>query len=140
MRKVYKKITRYIAFILCVVLVLQGFVVPGNGSWDMTAEAADFSNVLTYEDDFKYSDIERLLASKQWDVENQDNGNKDKKPSAGEPMLSDGVIKMTSKTSLQFNWQNVSGIGTYDASQTYTFEFDATVTDKGQGNNVYWTS
>ena len=41
MRKVYKKITRYIAFILCVVLVLQGFVVPGNGSWNMTAEAAE---------------------------------------------------------------------------------------------------
>ena len=57
MRKVYKKITRYIAFILCVVLVLQGFVVPGYGSWEMTAEAADFSNVLTYEDDFKYIDI-----------------------------------------------------------------------------------
>ena len=140
MRKVYKKITQYIAFILCVVLVLQGFVVPGNGSWNMTAEAADFSNALTYEDDFKYSDMERLLASEQWDVENQDNGNTDKKPSAGEPMLSDGVIKMTSKTSLQFNWQNVSGIGTYDASKTYTFEFDATVTDKGQGNNVYWTA
>ena len=56
MRKVYKKITRYIAFILCVVLVLQGFVVPGNGSFHMMAEAADFANVLTYEDDFKVSE------------------------------------------------------------------------------------
>lgn len=138
MRKVYKKITRYIAFILCVVLVLQGFVVPGNGSFHMTAKAADFSNILTYEDDFKYSDIERLLASEQWDVENNNTETKGKKTNATAPIIENGVLKMKEKNSLQFNWKKVSGITDDDTTKIYTFEFDVTVTDSGDGS--YWES
>ena len=138
MRKVYKKITQYIAFILCVVLVLQGFVVPGNGSFHMTAKAADFSNILTYEDDFKYSDIERLLASEQWDVENNNTETKGKKTNATAPIIENGVLKMKEKNSLQFNWKKVSGITDDDTTKIYTFEFDVTVTDSGDGS--YWES
>ena len=44
---------------------------------------------------------------------------------------------MKSKNSLQFNRKKVLGAETYDATKTYTFEFDATV--KNLGNGSYWS-
>lgn len=130
MKKISKKITQHIAFVLCVALMLQLFVTPYTANWNMTAEAADSSEPITYEDDFEYDDIERLLASEQWDIES------DRKKDATAPIIEDGVIKMTSKNSIQFNWESVPGIIAYDDTKTYTFEFDATM--KSLGDDSSW--
>lgn len=52
------------------------------------------------------------------------------------PYISNGVAKMHSKTSLQFNWKNILNIGEYNKFATYTFEFDANY--RNYGTNGWW--
>ena len=55
------------------------------------------------------------------------------KTDANAPVIQDGVVKFSEKTGIRFNWTNVPGVGEYDSSLVYTFEFDAKITDKGNG-------
>ena len=112
---------------LSVALLLQMCAGAILGVGGITAEAADSNEQVSYEDDFEYEtfNVDDLISPvPYWEVENYYyKGTK--------PEIVDGVIKMTTGNSIQFDWMQVSGIGSFDATKTYTFEFDAKVTDPG---------
>ena len=47
-------------------------------------------------------------------------------------------MKMDTKDSVKFNWTQVEGVGKYSPNKKYIFEFDAKVTNAGDGS--YWTA
>jgi len=53
-------------------------------------------------------------------------------PDSKAPELAEGVVKLTTGTSIQFDWYNLME-RTYDPDQTYTFAFDFKLTDEGSG-------
>jgi len=56
------------------------------------------------------------------------------KSDATAPTLKNGVVNMTEKNGFTFNWQNVPDVGEFNSTNVYTFEFDAKITDKGDGS------
>ena len=84
----------------------------------------------TYTESFSYTSTGSVMtANGIWGLETE------RKTDAVNPTLSDGVLKIGEKSSVKFDWTKVNGIGEYDMTTTYIFEFDVTVTDKGDGSN-----
>jgi len=50
------------------------------------------------------------------------------------PDFTDGIMKMDSKDGVCFNWTNLTGVGEFDPTNTYAFEFDAKLTNVGNGD------
>ncbi len=80
----------------------------------------------TYEENFAFSDA--MSASGLWGLEDV------VKTDTVAPTLENGVLKMTDKNSVRFNWTNVPNVGEYDSGKVYTFEFDFNITDSGDGS------
>lgn len=88
----------------------------------------DGSNI--YSEDF---DAENIMSSSGvWEVEHT------QKNDAVAPILYDGALRLRDQQSVQFNWTKVPDAGDFDSANIYTFEFDAKITDKGDGS--YWDS
>lgn len=120
-----KRVTKHISLMLVATLLLQMFIVPGIYDGNMTVEAADTTETVTFEEDFDGDVTEQLLSSDVWDVETE-------KYPATAPNVVDGLMKMDIGDGVQFNWTQVSGVGTYSSNKTYTFEFDAKITDSSR--------
>ena len=56
------------------------------------------------------------------------------KSDATAPVLKNGVVNMGEKNGFTFNWQKVPSVGEFNSTNIYTFEFDAKITDKGDGS------
>ena len=116
-----KKVTKHISFMLVVAMLVQTIVVPGVFKGNMTVEAADASEKVTYEESFDGNVADKFLASNLWDLETD-------QYKGTEPDVVDGIMKMDYHDSVQFNWMKVPNVGAYDSTKTYIFEFDAKVT------------
>ena len=117
--------------------------------WTWRCEGGSFklSNVVIsdgtndYEADFAndFVNKDELLAKTNWIVEGKDYGNKD---SASIPTVENGLLKLDTRDSVTFNWKRLlakNGL-TYNSSVSYTFEFDARVTNSGTLVNGTWDS
>ncbi len=83
----------------------------------------------TYSQSFSYASVDGVMTGNGvWGLETV------RKTDAVNPTLSNGILKLGEKASVQFNWTKVKGIGEYDATKNYIFEFDAKITDKGDGS------
>ena len=49
------------------------------------------------------------------------------------PDLVDGKLKLSTHSGVRFNWTRIPGVSAFSATNTYTFEFDFKITDKGNG-------
>ena len=79
-----------------------------------------------YSEDFD-EDKSYMTATGIWELETK------QRTDAQEPDLGNGVLELTEKSSVNFNWTKVPSVGNFDANNTYTFEFDVTVTNSGDG-------
>lgn len=50
------------------------------------------------------------------------------------PLLGGGKLNLSTQSSVRFNWTQLPGVSPYSPTNSYTFEFDLKVTDKGNGN------
>ena len=55
-------------------------------------------------------------------------------PDALAPSLEGGKLKLSTRSSVRFNWPQVPRVSPYSPTSIYTFEFDLRVTDKGNGS------
>ncbi len=107
---------------LVIAMVLQLAVVPGLFGGNMEVKAASDSDAVVFEENFSYQPTSNLLDTKEWGLETvQREGTA--------PTFEDGVMKFSRDDSVQFNWTQVDGVGSFEASNKYVFEFDITVTD-----------
>ena len=99
---------------------------------DGACEIRDFSfsdGTNTYAPtDISFAETDNMAASGLWGIESKE------KKDATIPVLSNGAVKLTSYNSIKFDWTGVEGVGTYDPTNIYTFAFDFTVTDDGDGS------
>lgn len=51
------------------------------------------------------------------------------------PRLEDGKLKLSTQSGVKFNWMQLPGVSAYSPTNTYTFEFDLQITDKGSGHS-----
>ncbi len=58
-----------------------------------------------------------------------------RKTDAKAPEFKNGAVVLKEQSSIRFNWQKVKGVGAYDQTKTYIFDFDLKLTDKGDGSN-----
>ena len=100
--------------------------------WRCEDGAFELDNVVltdgtsTYVQNFESSNA--MSSSGLWGLEDV------VKTDAVAPVLENGVMKMTDKSSVRFNWTKVSGVGGFDPAKVYTFEFDFNITDSGDGS------
>ena len=117
-----KRITKPISLMLVIAMFVQMIVVPGLLEGNMEVQAASDPNAVVFEEDFSYQPTSNLLDTEVWDVETiQRQGTA--------PTFEDGVMKFSRDNSVQFNWTKVDGVGAFNASNKYVFEFDITITD-----------
>jgi len=90
------------------------------------AEEKEKTTVL-YENDFESAEDFTVGGDSVW--QNESDGN------VSSPEVKDGVLSMTKATSTQFHFLNLEGF-VFDPNLTYTFTFDATVTDFGNDKQV----
>ena len=81
----------------------------------------------SYTQDFNV-DPGSMIENGIWDIEDV------RVTNALSPELEGGRLKLSTQTGVKFNWMQVLGVSPYSATNTYTFEFDLKVTDKGNGN------
>jgi len=88
------------------------------------------SGETLYSQNFESDATEAMFAKEMWDVE---------PPKSGitwtKPQIENGKLKMDTRDSLQFFWWKVPGAEEFDPKSTYTFEFDAKITDD-VGENI----
>ncbi|MBR4283004.1 MAG: metallophosphoesterase, partial [Clostridia bacterium] len=84
----------------------------------------------TYSENFRVDNA--MINNGVWGLETV------QKTDATAPVLKNGVVNMAEKNGFTFNWQKVQGVGEFNSTNIYTFEFDTKITDKGDGN--YWTT
>lgn len=122
MKKKYGKI---IAVALCAIMLLQTF---GAGGASLIANASTNGKTgVLYSTDFDSTDFNKMTSSGIWDIERVE------RTDATAPTVSGGKMQMVTKNSVQFKWTEVDNVGEYDPTKIYTFEFDARVTDSGNG-------
>ncbi len=104
--------------------------------WRCEDGAMELDNVTfsdgknTYTQDFDYgTEADTMTASGVWGLEDV------RKTDAQAPTFKNGAVVLKEKSSIKFNWQKVQGVGEYDNTKTYIFEFDIKLTDKGDGSN-----
>ncbi len=104
--------------------------------WRCEDGAMELDNVTfsdgknTYTQDFDYgTEADTMTASGVWGLEDV------RKADSQAPTFKNGAVVLKDKSSIKFNWQKVDGVGEYDNTKTYTFEFDIKLTDKGDGSN-----
>lgn len=114
---------RILAALICALMFVQTL---GLGGLRISASAANAS--VFFEDDFDYDSFADMKATGLWDIETV------QKTDSLEPVLDNGVLKLREKSSVQFKWTKVNGIGNFSANNTYTFEFDFKITDLGNGS------
>ncbi|MBR5285645.1 MAG: metallophosphoesterase [Clostridia bacterium] len=84
----------------------------------------------TYTQAFDFgTEADTMTASGVWGLEDV------RKTDANAPEFKNGAVVLKDKSSIKFNWQKVKGVGEYDNTKTYIFEFDLKLTDKGDGSN-----
>ena len=110
-----KRMKKTISLLLIAAMVLQMIFTPG-----LITKAASDPNAVVFEEDFSYQPTTDLIATDEWDIET------DRRVGTA-PTFEDGVMKLKQDNSVQFNWTKVDGVGTYDSSKTYVFEFDINV-------------
>ena len=120
MKKTAIKIT---AVAICCIMVVQAIVM---GGFSFVSDAASNGIGVLYENKFS-SDFNSLKNSGVWDVET------DQRRDATAPDMNGSAMVMNTKDSVQFKWTEVDGVGAYDSTKTYVFEFDAKVTNTGSG-------
>lgn len=129
-----KKLAKQVSLMLVVAMVLQ-LVSPSLFGGNMEVEAAGTDETIVWEDNFNnyQPDINELFATGLWEVEDDR-----KHPNA--PEIKNNVLKMTTNTGISFLWPQVDGVGEFDSTTTYKFEFDATIKEAGggQGSRVLY--
>ena len=89
---------------------------------------SDGKNTYTQNFDFG-SEKDVMTASGIWGLEDV------RKTDSKEPEFKNGAVVLKDKSSIKFNWLKVPGVGNYDQTKTYIFDFDIKLTDKGDGSN-----
>lgn len=113
-----KALSILICLLLCVQLV---------GAELLSAEAEGVT--LLFEDSFTYASFDSMTGSGVWGLETV------RKTDAKAPVLENGALVVSERSSVKFDWTKVEGVGDYDSAKTYIFSFDLTLTDKGDGSN-----
>lgn len=94
----------------------------------MTVDNITFSNgTNTYQQDFNV-EAGSMIESGLWGLEDI------RVTNPLTPELSGGKLKLSTRSSVRFNWTQVPGVSAYSAAHIYTFEFDLKITDKGNGH------
>ena len=96
----------------------------------LTVSAAE--NAKVYEDSFDYTSFygdSFFAANSAWKNETPESGS-GKQFTAAYPRIEGGVMKLARGESADFVWQNLEGF-TFDATKTYTFRLEMTITDTG---------
>ena len=120
-----KKIT---AILLC---LFMGIQVLGAGAFSVGAEETQ----VLFTDSFDYKSFnvgtegDAMTAAGVWGLEDV------RKTDSKAPELKNGVAILKDQSSIKFNWQKVKGVGAFDKTNNYVFEFDLKLTNKGDGSN-----
>ena len=104
--------------------------------WRCEDGAIEIDNVTFGDGTNKYvqkfdfgSEEDTMTAGGVWGLEEV------RKTDAKAPELKNGAVILNEQSSIRFNWQKVKGVGAYDQTKTYIFDFDLKLTDKGDGSN-----
>ncbi len=101
-------------------------------AWRCEDGAAILDNIVftdgtnTYSENFRVDNA--MINDGIWGLETI------QKSDATAPVIKNGVVNMAEKNGFTFNWQKVPGVGDFNSTNIYTFEFDAKITDKGDGS------
>ncbi|MBO5914473.1 MAG: hypothetical protein J6Q72_03910, partial [Clostridia bacterium] len=104
--------------------------------WRCEDGAIEIDNVTFGDGTNKYvqkfdfgSEEDTMTAGGVWGLEEV------RKTDAKAPKFKNGAVILNEQSSIRFNWQKVKGVGAYDLTKTYIFDFDLKLTDKGDGSN-----
>ncbi len=104
--------------------------------WRCEDGAIEIDNVTFGDGTNKYvqkfdfgTEEETMTAGGVWGLEEV------RKTDAKAPEFKNGAVVLKEQSSIRFNWQKVKGVGAYDQTKTYIFDFDLKFTDKGDGSN-----
>lgn len=89
---------------------------------------SDGKSVYTQKFEFG-NEKDTMNASGVWGLEDV------RKTDSKQPEFKNGALLVKEESSIKFNWQKVEGITGYDATNSYVFDFDIKLTDKGDGSN-----
>ncbi len=111
------------ALVLTLLMLIQ---LLGSSSIAMISATSADTGVL-YETEFN-ENFSTLESTGIWGVETW------QKTDATAPTVTSGIMKFDYKDSVRFNWTEVDDVGGYSPLKRYIFEFDAKITNSGDGS------
>ena len=113
------------ALVLSLLMLIQLLSVGGIAMISATTE----NTGVLYETEFNDT-FDTLKTTGLWEKESY------QKKDASDPTVSGGAMKLDYKDSVRFNWTEIDGLGEYSPLKRYIFEFDAKITNSGDGS--FW--